>query len=673
MASGIIFLYRTGTTDSGVNYQCSWSSTPNASNNTSAVTINIAVRKTGETSVYGTCTAAVSFGGRAQSQETILSATPGTTTVIFEKTFTVLHDFNGDYTGTVSVSITGAITGTGATSITLDHIDPPASVAQVLANKTETSITMNWTTSHKIDYFWYSTDGGTTWVSNGSISGTTGAYTITGLSANTTYSIKTRVRRADNQVVSESSAMSVTTYSYPYATSMPSFVIGNAVTIGLYNPLGRTCTVKLQTTGGTNLATMSASGTSASGFNGSTAVTAMYGSIPAALSATYRVAVTYGSHTETRTGGTYSVNQSASKPTISGVTYADANGQVQVFIQDDQLIVQNRSTPAVTAAGVESKNQATITSVVAKVGNDTLTLTLSGTTAAGTFPALDYSVNQTLTVTVTDSRGLTATATATMTFAEYKAPTASISARRANNYYSETDILVNATYSTMDGHNTVSIYYEAVEPTTLATRSGYLTNGTTTRVTLDNSFDWEITFRITDSFGGQATTYTVLLPKGVPVIFFDKNLSSVGVNCFPVFEKTFEVDGAVLNRNVITASVTAVTPSSTSTQKISLTDSTEVGDQLTLANGSVTIGSKITKVLASLLLTWVGATTNTVYAYIYKNSSSVATAAGYRAGLQDSLVIPPKLLEVQSGDTISVYVSGTTTIISAELTVEAMA
>lgn len=87
------------------------------------------------------------------------------------------------------------------------------SVSQSLNSKTPTTIKMNWSTGNTADYIWYSINGGSSWTAVGGVNASSGTYTISGLSPNTTYSIKTQARRKDTGVSGNiSGATSVTTY-----------------------------------------------------------------------------------------------------------------------------------------------------------------------------------------------------------------------------------------------------------------------------------------------------------------------------------------------------------------------------------------------------------------------------------------------------------------------------
>lgn len=449
-------------------------------------------------------------------------------------TTTVQHDNDG--TKSITVSLTTAIyyssTETKSGTWTLDSIPRYATLSTSLSSKTETAVTMSWTADATCDRLYYSTNNGSTFTQVTIADSTSGTYTITGLSANTAYNIKTKVRRKDSQLETTSTAVSVTTYAYPYATTMPDFTIGNKVKITIYNPLGRSCGVTLQTNAGTDNGTLTITGTSVEGWNGSSNISTFYASIPNATYANYKVKVTYSGHSEIRTGGKYNINTSACTPTIGSVTYQDTKTATVNVTQDDQKIVQNQSTVRYTASSLSAKNSATISSVKVVVNGSTYNMTVSGTTATGGNATINSSSNVTATVTITDSRGLTGTKSVTVTMYEWKLPTGIITMQRENNFYTPTEIKCDAQYSYLGGHNTISITYAGTKDgDSTASVSGTLQDNVAQTINFDNEFGWSIKYTLTDAFG--STIYNVRLERGQPIIFFDRYRNSVGIGGFP--------------------------------------------------------------------------------------------------------------------------------------------
>lgn len=471
-------------------------------------------------------------------------------TTVASGTYTLTHNSNGTKSFTASAEAGiyyTAVNCTGSGSFTLNAIPRYATVSQGYMNVTETSAVIVWSSDSVIDYIWYSTNNGSTWTGVNVADGKTGQYTISGLSPQTAYQIKTRVRRKDSQLTTDSSAMKVTTYAYPYANSMPNFTIGDKLTIGVYNPLGRNFKITVIGADGSEYTPgPSYSGTSVSGFNATAYVNFWYASIPNAKSGTYRVEVTeqYTGQgiTTTKTGGKYSCKESDCKPSINAVTYQDTNSTVTNITGNNQQIVRNKSTVRYTATGVAANKSASISSVKVAVNGNTYNMTLSGTTATGGNAAIDSSSNVTATVTVTDSRGYTATKSVTVTMLDWVLPSAIINMYRQDNYYTTSYITVDAIYSSVDNKNTCTIRYTVTRSgASSPTISGTLQDNVQTTFEADNNYDWNVQVTLTDKFG--TTTYNLVLTRGMPIIYFDRLKSSVGVNCFPNDDLSLEVNG----------------------------------------------------------------------------------------------------------------------------------
>ena len=534
-------------------------------NNTSTVrvilysqaTISSSTQQTGTARQYGYVQA-----GASSSTKYYLSTTFTYENYNLNKfadhTFTVSHEVNGtksirlagafDISAYVGQYITG---GSASATVTLPTIPQHATVTQTVQSKTETSITMTWTSDNVIDYVKYSINNGTSWVNVGAVNSTTGSYTISGLTVNTTYQIKTQVRNKSSQLTTDSSASSVATYNYPYATVTPDFTIGNAVKVTFYNPLGRTFSFGLVANGQQiSYESWTISGTSYNGFNGSGTVSNLYASIPSAKNGQYYVKTTYNGHTITSSvHGTYSANASVCKPSITSLTYADTNSTTTAITLNNQNIVQNRSTVRYTATGVTGNYSATISSVSVAVNNASYTLSKSGDNYIGGNATIDSGQNVTAICTVTDSRGFTATKSVTVTMLSWVLPSAIISLNRQNNFYSETDITVDASYSSIDGKNTISISYQArIQGTETWTITGTLQDNVQSTFVADNQYAWEVQIILTDALGG-TTTYNAVIQRGMPLIFFDRLKTSVGINCFPSSNDSLWNNGYDLDYN----------------------------------------------------------------------------------------------------------------------------
>lgn len=240
---------------------------------------------------------------------------------------------------------------------------------------------------------------------------------------------------------------------------------------------------------------------------------------------------------------TFNIDQS--NPTIGAVSYRDSNNNTASITNNNQYIIRNNSILEVTVSNLAALNNATLSSITVAGGGLSQTRSLSGSTDASevfTLGTPNQSNNFTLTVTLTDSRGFTATKSINVLVYDYNLPTATINALRVDNYYTTTNVTVNANYSSIGGHNTLTL--TAQYKKTSASSYGAavsLSDGQTTQLSLDNNYEWNLRVTVADRLG--STIYNLIIGRGLPIWFIDRVLSSVGINCFPLQNDSLEVNG----------------------------------------------------------------------------------------------------------------------------------
>ena len=260
--------------------------------------------------------------------------------------------------------------------------------------------------------------------------------------------------------------------------------------------------------------------------------------------------VTYNGSTKIGTSDIIrkSVTVNDSQPMIGDISYIDTNSKTVAITGDSTKIIKGYSTVRATISNVKAMNGATIQKIVSKIGDVTNTTTLTGSSSSNVaidIGKVNVSEDSQLVVTVTDSRGLTATSSVTVTVCDYEKPTANISCKRRENFYTETDLIVNAHISDIFGKNTETI--KAYTKQADASDYGAAVNvssGATTTISLDNTKAWNVKVVVSDKLSSY--TNVLYIEKGQPIVFFDRQKSSVGVNCFPTRDNSFEVDGKTI-------------------------------------------------------------------------------------------------------------------------------
>ena len=454
----------------------------------------------------------------------------------------IYHNTNGTRSFSASVEAgiyEVAVNCTGSGSWELPTIPRTANITSfTVSQRDETSVLFNYTTDSVCDYAWYSADNGSSWhdLPNTNI--------VSGLVANTSYQFKLRVRRKDTQLTADSSAYAQTTYSYPYCNDSPDFIIGDPLTLGFYNPLGREITVTgYAKSNGAQIFAGKTTGKSLTGFNTNDAnggANVQYASIPNAKSGAYKVVVNWANTTMTRDVGSVYKIRGNEYPTINAFDYIDSNASVVAITGDETKIVQNKSIlqPRFHTA-TANYGAGSITSYTIECNGITKNYAYAGSFDIGT---IDSARDVELKLTVCDSRGLTASKTIPVQMVAHESPKATVDLQRLNNYENETYLTVDGTVSDVLGQNTMMIQYRYKaqggsygEFTTINDRAKQT-------LSLDKNnvyvFNVVVTDRFGSTFDGEFT-----LNKGVFPLFIDTVKNSVGINCFPMEENSLEVNG----------------------------------------------------------------------------------------------------------------------------------
>ena len=238
-----------------------------------------------------------------------------------------------------------------------------------------------------------------------------------------------------------------------------------------------------------------------------------------------------------------------SNPTFD-VSYEDSNSKTVAITENNQYIIRNNSTLKISVSNAQALNSATLKSITVVVNGNAYTGTLSGATGVVNVGVVNVSYDTEVAVKLTDSRGNTGQKNITVLVYDWTLPSAIIKLNRKSNYYSESILNVNANYASIGGKNEVTIKYRTKKVAN-STYSTYtiIQNNADANFTADNEYEWNVQINIADKLGN--TTYNLILPKGIPIAYADIKKYSFGVNCFPKYNNSLEVNGVCISGQVL--------------------------------------------------------------------------------------------------------------------------
>lgn len=402
--------------------------------------------------------------------------------------------------------------------------------------RTETTVTVKWGLDTTASHLWYSINNGSSWVDVGAVSTKVGDITISGLTANTSYNIKVKLRRASSNTDYSSATLTVATFNYPNITAVgtSALTIGNSQKLTIYNPLSRNTTIRMyqNSTSGTQLYSGTTTGTS---ITFTPVANTLYASIPNAQTGTCVYSAIYGSSTKTTGQHTYKV-KGTETPTFTNFTFADTNfasltGNNQVLVQGlSNLRVTIPSANKMVAKNSASGNKYTV-SCDTRNGNVNYSADSDVYVNLGT---ITTSGSKAISVSAYDSRNLYTTVIKNVTVIPYAKPTIVSTATRLNNFENQTTLKVNGVFSKVtvdevDKNTITNVKYRVREvggewgsltAITFTTNDNKYTCSNVT-LDLDNTKSFEIQVQTTDTMN-QTTTTTVTVNVGKAAFFIKK-------------------------------------------------------------------------------------------------------------------------------------------------------
>lgn len=478
-------------------------------------------------------------------------------------------------------------------TMTLTNIDRTApTVSCSVSGITASGFKITANSSATADIWQYSLNGGTSWTQFSTTAGTSASITLSSLSANTSYSVKTRARKKSNQVYGTSGTVSAKTLGGAILNSCNT-VTADAATVSLtlnatvYNASysnyvtiknGSTVYVSFAprtwTTGSANR-TITLSQTERSDLLDAMA---SLKSFTATIELVTKDGTTQVGNTSTCTC-TIQTTAANSAPTMTAFTYKDSRSTTSAVTGNDQLFIQTYSYLSVTPGTATARNGASIVKYAATCNGKTVSNT---TGAALNLNGIEKSGTLDVVVTATDSRGYTVSNTQQITVIPYAKPRVSeISLRRTNDIEAEMQLIFKGSISpiTVSGTQKNSLKYvqyrykltsESSYGSYTSILSSVIQNGTSfsfsnlelCSLDANSSYDFHVYIRDQLNTLSSVSLYFTV-PQGTPLIALRKQ--KVGINT-PNPEAALHVvgdakiEGAVNAQTVSAASLSGTLP-----------------------------------------------------------------------------------------------------------------
>lgn len=336
----------------------------------------------------------------------------------------------------------------------------------------------------------------------------------------------------------------------------PNFNIGDTITIHM-NRKSASFTHSVYFNYGNTSVQVATGVTNNCSFDTSTIANDLYQLIPNAQYYSNTISVTtYNGATQVGTQTcAYNAYVTNANPIIGDASYEDVNSAVLAVTGDNQDIVRNKSSIMFLVENLQAQKYATLASCQVTLNNVTSTFSgISGTSVSHAdvlYGSVNLSSDAEAVITLTDSRGFATTKTINVNILNYENQYSTITCQRQSNFYTATDLEVDCTYSSLDGRNQITIEYQTKKVSDA--NYGALTtinNNTTYTIQLDNNYQWNVRVVTTDSIG-TIVSYVLFVDRGIPLIFFDRLLNSVGINCFPSDDESLEIDGVNVMKRLL--------------------------------------------------------------------------------------------------------------------------
>lgn len=241
-----------------------------------------------------------------------------------------------------------------------------------------------------------------------------------------------------------------------------------------------------------------------------------------------------------------------SNPLAGTASYLDINSSITSKTGSSSIIVQSQSTLRIQMTTPTAQNGASLDGCYLIINNTLYEMNVGSGIYYYDFVQPSLSGIFPTSIDVTDTRGNVTTVSFDVVVQAWEAPTALFTLSRVNGFYTNTVLYVDGSISSVSSTNTMTIKeHHRQSGASSWSADTTVQNKTNTTISLDNSYVWEVQVLVSDEYA--TTTYNAVVGKGIPIMFIDKNMNSVGINAYPTENDQLYVDGTIKSTGKITA------------------------------------------------------------------------------------------------------------------------
>lgn len=407
-----------------------------------------------------------------------------------------------------------------------------------------TGVSVSWSAEHTCSSIYYSKDNGSNWVTvNNDVNASSGSFNITGLTPETGYNFKLRVKRRDSGLTTDSGAYYQTTYAINKITSGTTTINnGSSLSVTANNPSGSTCRIRIECA---NQSRFSVNGKSAT-FSVSQINSLMQYYPNDNTFIVKIVACTLDGNGNEAYWHVVEANYNIinSNPIFNDYDYFDNNNSIVNVTGNNVYIVKNKSSLKISISSANkmvAQNYATPVSYRVEIATLSGVIAYSENDVSLELGSIDVYGALNLNVSAIDSRGNITTKTKVLYVIDYESPSQSVSIKRENEFENTTRINVGGVFSpiTCGTTNKNSIqrvryrYKESTSSTWNSWRTMTVTNAnnnytcTQQVISLNNEKSFNFEVEVTDKI--ETITLPYFLAQGIPIQFISSTNKNVGI------------------------------------------------------------------------------------------------------------------------------------------------